>query len=94
MFAEVLCEPPAKFSILNVCGGSGYAPLAVSTAKEMEFSIKDFFSKCYQIHSFRRIWSHLLKNFTGKFHVLRIVVNNTNKILGIFFLPKDVCVQN
>ena len=25
------------------------------------FSIKDFFSKCDQIHSFPRIWSHLLK---------------------------------
>ena len=61
MFAEFFCEPPAKFSILNVCGGSGYAPLAVSTAKKMEFSIKDFFSKCDQIHSFLRIWSHLLK---------------------------------
>ena len=27
----------------------------------MKFSIKDFFSKCDQIRSFRRIWSHLLK---------------------------------
>ena len=26
----------------------------------MEFSIKDFFSKCDQIRSFLRIWSHLL----------------------------------
>ena len=26
----------------------------------MKFSIKDFFSKCDQIHSFLRIWSHLL----------------------------------
>ena len=35
----------------------------------MKFSIKDFFSKCNQIRSFLRIWSHLLKkslmeNFT------------------------------
>ena len=35
----------------------------------MKFSIKDFFSKCDQICSFLRIWSHLLKetlmeNFT------------------------------
>ena len=29
----------------------------------MKFSIKDFFSKCDQIHSFPRIWSHLLKKF-------------------------------
>ena len=27
----------------------------------MKFSIKDFFSKCDQICSFLRIWSHLLK---------------------------------
>ena len=27
----------------------------------MEFSIKDFFSKCDQIRSFLQIWSHLLK---------------------------------
>ena len=27
----------------------------------MKFSIKDVFSKCDQIHSFLRIWSHFLK---------------------------------
>ena len=27
----------------------------------MKISIKDFFSKCDQIRSFLRIWSHLLK---------------------------------
>ena len=27
----------------------------------MKFSIKDFFSKCDQTHSFLRIWSNLLK---------------------------------
>ena len=30
------------------------------TAQKMKFSIKDFFSKCDQIPSFLRIWSHLL----------------------------------
>ena len=30
-------------------------------AKKMKFSIKDFFSKCDQICSFLRIWSHLPK---------------------------------
>ena len=29
----------------------------------MKFSIKNFFSKCDQIRSFRRIWSHLQKKF-------------------------------
>ena len=28
---------------------------------KMKFSIKDYFSKCDQIHSSLRIWSHLLK---------------------------------
>ena len=30
-------------------------------AQKMKFSIADFFSKCDQIRSFLRIWSHLLK---------------------------------
>ena len=31
------------------------------TAQKMKFSIKGFLSKCDQISSFLRIWSHLLK---------------------------------
>ena len=31
------------------------------TPQKMKFPIKDFFSKCDQIRSFLRIWSHLLK---------------------------------
>ena len=31
------------------------------TAQKMKFSIMDFFSKCDQIRSFLRIWSHLVK---------------------------------
>ena len=30
-------------------------------AQKMKFSIKDFSCKCDQIHSFMRIWSHLLE---------------------------------
>ena len=33
----------------------------MTPAQKMKFSIKDFFSKCDQIHSFLRIWLHLLK---------------------------------
>ena len=33
----------------------------VALHKKMKFSIKDFFSKCHQIHRFLRIWSHLMK---------------------------------
>ena len=32
-----------------------------NTAQKMKFSIKNFFSKCDQIRSLLRIWSHLLK---------------------------------
>ena len=32
-----------------------------TTAQKMKFSIKDFSSKCVQIRSFLRIWSHLLE---------------------------------
>ena len=34
--------------------------------QKMKFSIKGFFSKCDQIHSFLRIWSHLLKKSAMK----------------------------
>ena len=30
-------------------------------AQKIKFYIKDFFSKCDQIRSFLRVWSHLLK---------------------------------
>ena len=36
-------------------------PQALGTAENIKFSIQDFFSKCDQIRSFLRIWSHLLK---------------------------------
>ena len=42
----------------------------ISTAQKMEFSIKDFFSKCNQIRSFLRIWSHLLKKSLMKNFIL------------------------
>ena len=38
-----------------------YAINPYKTAQRVKFSIKDFFSKCDQIRSFLRIWSHLLK---------------------------------
>ena len=34
---------------------------SISAAQKMKFSIKDYFSKCDQIRSFLRIWSHLLQ---------------------------------
>ena len=34
-----------------------------TNTQKMKFSIKDFFSKCDQICSFSRIWSHFLKKY-------------------------------
>ena len=49
----------------------------VSTAQNMEFSIKDFFSKCDQICTFLRIWSHLLKkSFMENFIFCAVFVFN------------------
>ena len=36
------------------------------TAQKLKFFIKDFFSKCDQIHRRLRIWSHVLKKFLMK----------------------------
>ena len=38
-----------------------YQPFVTNTTQKMKFPIKDFFSKCYKIHSFLPIWSNLLK---------------------------------
>ena len=43
----------------------------------MKLSIKDFFSKCDQIRSFLRIWSHLLK---------------TSLTENFIFLCSDICL--
>ena len=47
--------------------------VASHTAQKMKFSIKDFFSKCNQIRSFLRIWSHLLKKSFMENFVFRAV---------------------
>ena len=67
--------------------------LTQCTAQKMKFSIKDYFSKCDQIRSFLRIWSHLLKkslmeNFI--FCAVMVVIptnNNLRKFLieQVFF---------
>ena len=56
------------------------------TAQKMKFSIEDFFSKCDQIRSFQRIWSHLLKkslmeNFI--FHAVCMSLNAALRILKV-----------
>ena len=43
----------------------------------MKFSIKDFFSKCDEIRSFLRIWSHLLKKSLTENFIFCAVDRNT-----------------
>ena len=56
------------------------------TSQKMKFSIKDFFSKCDQIRSFLRIWSHLLKKSlmeTSFFcAICRSFIQGTSGIVG------------
>ena len=48
----------------------------VITAQKMKFSIKDFFSKCDQVRSFLRIWSHLLlKSLKENFIFVQCIAN-------------------
>ena len=48
----------------------------------MKFSIKDFFSKCDQIRSVLRIWSHLLKKSIMENFIFCAVINTyVNKLL-------------
>ena len=44
----------------------------------MKFSIKDFFSKSKQIHSFIRIWSHLLKKSLMENFIFRALILKAN----------------
>ena len=53
------------------------------TAKNM-FSIKDFFSKCNQIRSFLRTWSHLLKKFLTENFIFCAVLIIKNILFELF----------
>ena len=54
------------------------------TAQNMKFSIKDFSSKCDQIRSFLRIWSHLLeKSLMGNFIFCAVKTKSFRDILKI-----------
>ena len=48
--------------------------LNTRTVQKMKFSIKDFFSKYDQIHSFLRIWSNLLKKSLTENVIFRAVL--------------------
>ena len=55
-------KPADKNMVLTVISAVAVSTSLITTnAQKMNFSIKDFFSKCDQIRSFLRIWSDLLK---------------------------------
>ena len=62
---------------------------AALAAQKLKFSIKDFFSKCDQIHGKLRIWSHLLKESLMKnfsfcavpLNIFHILQRNTFSLL-------------
>ena len=54
----------------------------MTTAQKLKFSIKDFFSKCDQIRTFQRIWSHLLKKSLMENFSFCVVDRNGNNIIN------------
>ena len=61
----------------------------------MKFSVEDFFSKCDQIRSFLRIWSHLLKKCSMENFIFCTVFYsyNSKKHLLTGFLDSN-CSKN
>ena len=59
-----------------------------NTAKKMKFSIKDLFSKFDQIHSFLRIWSHLLKKPLMENFIFSVVKETVPRIRQSFHVLK------
>ena len=60
------------------------------TAQKIKFTIKDFFSKCDQIRSKLRIWSHLLKEFLMEnfiFCAVKDPFSMFDRVLNTFQLP-------
>ena len=61
--------------------------------KKMKFSFKDFFSKCDQILSFLRIWSHLLKkSLMENFIFCAVLVKE--EVLHNFHICYKLCIRN
>ena len=54
----------------------------------MKLSIKDFFSKCDQIRSFQRVWSHLLKKSLME-NFIFVQYNKFNESMISGFTPPE-----
>ena len=57
---------------------------------KLKFSIKDFFSKCDQIHSFLRVWSHLMKKSLMENFIFCTVKTLINLIYSTKLVQKKI----
>ena len=65
------------------------------TAQKTKFSTKDFFSKCDQIRSFLRIWSHLLNKSLMEnciFCAVLFIVVSFKHMICVCFFRRDRCL--
>ena len=67
-----------------------------NTVQKIKFSIKDFFSKCDQVHKKLRIWSHLLKKSLMEnifLAVLFCLFKFVDSLSSVFWsIPSSFCV--
>ena len=71
--------------VLRVSGQYSHYIFPWITAQKMKFFIKDFFSKCEQIRSLLRIWSHLLKKSLMENFIFCVVNIPENFCFSIVF---------
>ena len=58
----------------------------------MKFSMKDFFSKCDEIRSFLRMWSHLLKkSLMENFIFCAVILVFKKTSLRLLLIGKHLC---
>ena len=76
------CFPEIFANILrsSILRNTSMWVLLYITAQKMMFSIKNFFIKCDQIHSFLRIWSYLLRKSLIKNFIFCAVYGRSNRL--------------
>ena len=107
-FVSAICTCQLSLMVIVVLGI--HMPLtwflfyifAIYTAEKINFPIKDFFSKCDQIHRKLQIWSHLLKKSLMKKFIFCAVIPY-NHFSGPYFptfgpnkeiYPVNLCIQS
>ena len=81
----------SKFELTYMMNFKFTEPTLTSIAQKMKFSIKDFFSKCDQIRSFLRIWTHLLKKSLIENFIFCAVQNSSKwEYPGFLYLLRNV----